>query len=87
MMLPKWVEPVTNSTDEVITWTFNVWAVIVPVEVISPFIVTDPDWANEPVNEIVSTLADNTVPLPVILTDPVTPNEPVIWTDCDNGLT
>ena len=55
------------------------------VAVTSPFTFTDPDWANEPVNTIASTLADNTVPLPVIETDPVTPKDPVIWAEPVNG--
>ena len=78
---PNLVDPVTKLTDDVITWTFNVCAVIVPVDVISPVTTTEPEVANEPVNTIVSTLADNTVPLPVILTDPVTPKDPVIWVE------
>jgi hypothetical protein len=48
------------------------------VAVTLPFTFIEPEEANEPVNEIVSTLADNTVPLPVIETDPVTPKDPVI---------
>ena len=63
---------------EVIVWTSSVWAVIVPYtnkfeEVTLPFTFTDPDWLNEPVNTIVSTLAVIAVPvLPETLTEPVT---------------
>ena len=82
LKVPNLVEPVTNSTLDVITWTFNCWAVIVPVVVISPFTVKDPDWVNDPVNEIESTFAENIVPV-----EPLIPNDPEIWTFCLNGFT
>jgi len=50
-----------------------------------PVIKVDPVWNKDPVNTIVSTLAENIFPtLPDILTDPVTPSDPVIWVDPEN---
>ena len=86
--LPNLVDPVTNSTDDVIVCTTNLCAVIVPVDVMSPSTIIEPVWKYEPVNEIISISAENNVPgSPIIPTDPVIPNDPVIWTDCDKGLT
>jgi hypothetical protein len=44
-----------------------------------PVIKVEPVWNKDPVNTIVSTLAENIFPtLPDILNDPVTPSDPVI---------
>ena len=42
VIVPKWVEPVTKSTLEVIVWTINVCAVIEPVTIKLLFIVWTP---------------------------------------------
>ena len=41
-IVPKWVEPVTKSTLEVIVWTTNVCAVSVPGVVIEPVTTNEP---------------------------------------------
>ena len=52
------------------------------VAFILPVTTIDPDWNKEPVNTIVSTLDENTVPVPPNkLVEPVTVKDPLITVD------